>query len=235
MALFVGTRLSDTIGGGAGNDIILLRIGRDMADGSSGDDIILGGNGADTLGGARDEGADTLFGGNGDDHLRGGLGHDLLHGGRGDDRLHGSWDVDHLIGGKGADTFSFGTIVGSRGGSSYEIDTGVGEGARDVICDFQQGKDIIDLGWINWISAQASLTEIVFPEQDRTFEFIGTDPFSGTGNQPQLRFFQTESSTIIQMDGISYRAGPIYPIDGVVDAEIELSGLHELTAADFIL
>ena len=111
----------------------------------------------------------------------------------------------------------------------------MGEGARDVIGDFQQGKDVIDLGLVNSSGPQASLTEIVIPAIDLVFEFIGTDAFTGADG-PQLRYEIIDGRTIVQMDGLRGPSGPsAFPLDGIVDAEIELIGCIHLTAEDFIL
>jgi hypothetical protein len=67
------------------------------------------------------------------------------------------------------------------------------------------------------------------------FEFIGTDAFSGTPDQPgppELRYEQRGDFTIIQMDasGLSQFSG-----DGTTDAEIALVGSFELEGGDFVL
>ncbi|UVC10318.1 calcium-binding protein [Rhizobium sp. TH2] len=81
--LIVGTDGSNTIDGGAGNDVIL------------GDtDLFTGSQ------------ADRLLGGDGNDRLYGGLGVDVLIGGDGNDRLWGGGSSgDQLVGGKGNDTY----------------------------------------------------------------------------------------------------------------------------------
>ncbi|MDB5551386.1 MAG: hypothetical protein JWL86_1370 [Rhizobium sp.] len=81
--LIVGTDGSNTIDGGAGNDVIL------------GDtDLFTGSQ------------SDRLLGGDGNDRLYGGLGVDVLIGGDGNDRLWGGGSSgDRLVGGKGNDTY----------------------------------------------------------------------------------------------------------------------------------
>ncbi|MDP6875207.1 MAG: tandem-95 repeat protein [Alphaproteobacteria bacterium] len=69
-----------------------------------------------------------IIGKRGDDWLQGGNGTELLKGGRGDDVLNGGGGRDKLIGGKGDDLFVFST-----------------ESAGDVIIDFKQGSDSLDL------------------------------------------------------------------------------------------
>jgi VCBS repeat-containing protein len=65
MALFNGTRHSDTITGTAGDDRIFGENGNDTLNGGAGDDFIDGGNGSDLLSGGA--GNDVLDGGNGQD------------------------------------------------------------------------------------------------------------------------------------------------------------------------
>lgn len=65
---------TETIEGGAGNDLIYGNFGADVLRGGEGRDTMFGGQGSDLLlGGA---GADTLFGNRGDDTLTGGDGYD---------------------------------------------------------------------------------------------------------------------------------------------------------------
>ena len=95
------------------------------------------------IGGA---GSDTLLGGAGDDVLRGGAGNDSLHGGAGNDHLEGGSGNDVLIGGAGNDT-----LIGGDGDDIFvwkQGDAG-GEGlalaAKDVVADFGNGHDVLDL------------------------------------------------------------------------------------------
>jgi Ca2+-binding RTX toxin-like protein len=86
---------------------------------------------------------DNLVGGNDSDDLFGGLGNDTLQGGAGSDRLFGEQGNDRLLGGLGSDTLTGGigndTIVLERfGGSIFTNDL-------DVVTDFVQGQDKIDL------------------------------------------------------------------------------------------
>ncbi|MBB4664750.1 calcium-binding protein [Conexibacter arvalis] len=75
----------ETVGGSAGDDVIV---------GSPGDDILWGGDGDDRISG---------LGGN--DRISGDDGDDVVDGGPGDDELTGGCMTDTLIGGPGADTF----------------------------------------------------------------------------------------------------------------------------------
>ena len=69
-----------------------------------------------------------MDGGSGGDTLKGGSGDDELIGGSGGDDLHGGRDDDMLTGGDGNDTFYFRRNAGD-----------------DVITDFENGSDLIDL------------------------------------------------------------------------------------------
>jgi Ca2+-binding RTX toxin-like protein len=71
---------------------------------------------------------DTLFGKGGNDSLKGGLGNDKLFGDAGNDTLNGSKGKDKLFGGDGNDVF----VVTAKKGA-------------DVIKDYKDGQDKIDL------------------------------------------------------------------------------------------
>lgn len=218
------TQCADQIRAGNGNDSVVSASGDDQVQGDNGDDNLRAG-----------PGNDTVEGGNGDDWLDGEDGNDVLDAGRGDDWVHGGFGVDVLTGGNGADTFAFGSWIGTRVGPRTRSDTGVGEGARDEIRDFQQGSDVIDLTLLNFSGVPD------FPEtyvDTRQFEFISTAEFTvGGGDTPQLRYFVANGKTIVQMDGI---ANPFLnprtdTPDGLVDAEIALTGEFVLRPDDFIL
>ena len=84
---------------------------------------IIGNNGANVLTGTAQ--ADTLIGNTGNDQLNGGAGNDTLNGGAGADRL---------IGGAGKNVFV------------YNVASDSTPSAMDVITEFTQGDDKIDLG-----------------------------------------------------------------------------------------
>lgn len=81
-----GTRASDLLRGGDGNDRLL---------GKRGDDFLFGNGGNDRLSGNR--GDDEVWGGDGNDRLKGGAGDDLLDGGLGNDRIWGGSGEDIFI------------------------------------------------------------------------------------------------------------------------------------------
>ncbi|MGV8987394.1 MAG: calcium-binding protein [Cypionkella sp.] len=151
-------------------------------------------------------GNDTLMGNDGNDTLRGGLGNDLLVGGDGDDLLRGEFGRDTLTGGQGHDTFVFSAL----------FHTGTDAASADTITDFTQGEDIIDLSGIDAIHGNGAGQDV--------FTFIGGNVFSHVAGQ--LQAVQSGGSTWVAMDVNG---------DGLADAVIQLSGLYDLTAGDFVL
>lgn len=110
----------------AGNDSINLSAEADRAFGANGNDSLSGFGGADTLLG--NNGNDWLYGGDRNDSLIGHNGADRLFGGLGADKLTGGLGADVLTGGGGADVFLFTSSDG-----------------KDVIRDFQDNIDTIDI------------------------------------------------------------------------------------------
>ena len=126
---------NDRLFGGYQNDTLIGGEGRDWVSGGSGDDILEGGRDNDVLTGFH--GNDTLRGDEGNDRLRAGQGDDTLEGGPGNDTLQGAGGDDLLNGGGGNDAF-----YGNAGADVFVFDRGNG---HDVIRDFADGEDIIDL------------------------------------------------------------------------------------------
>lgn len=185
--------------GGAGIDRIAgfeNLLGSTFADkltGSVRDDRIDGHGGADTI--RSNEGNDTLFGGAGNDTMHGGAGEDIIAGGAG---------ADVLYGGSEADIFVF--VNGDTGGAAE---------TRDMIADFEQGLDRIDLGGFDANPATGAVD---------AFAFIETGNF--TGQAGELRYIQTSAGNTFlygDLDG-----------DRRMDVQIGLRGLYDLTAADFL-
>ncbi|TVV71380.1 M10 family metallopeptidase C-terminal domain-containing protein [Sphingomonas solaris] len=123
-----GTSRAETLNGSGENDVIYGNNGKDVLNGLGGNDLLDGGNLNDTLNGG--DGNDTLYGGDDDD---------ILFGGNGNDILIGGVDKDVLTGGAGADMFRFLT----------DRDSSTLSSRRDIITDFQQGVDKIDLSAID--------------------------------------------------------------------------------------
>lgn len=148
--------------------------------------------------GAATEGADNLKGTSGNDTINGKGGNDIINGGAG---------YDTLTGGSGNDTFAFGSAA----------EMGTRAGARDVITDFVQGQDKIDLSAIDAISKLAG-------NQDFTFIAGNDASFTKTAGELAWHTEAATGRTVIQGDTNG---------DGVHDFELELRGLLNLKASDF--
>ncbi len=152
----------DTLKAGAGDEYIDGGSGLDVIEGRGGDDTIFGGDDADELRGGRGaddvnggEGKDTIFGGRDDDLLSGDDGSDTLNGGQGDDTLNGGTGNDVLMGDNGHDELDGGskndTLSGGRGddtltgGSGTDVFVFNASGGFDVVTDYVDGTDRIDL------------------------------------------------------------------------------------------
>jgi Ca2+-binding RTX toxin-like protein len=199
----VGRGGKDQINGGGGDDIQRGGYGRDRLEGGAGDDRQYGGSGNDKLVGG--QGGDRMFGQAGNDMMKGDADNDWLRGGDGDDTLRGGAGRDVLFGESGADTF----LYANAG------DSGLILAERDVIRDFQQGIDVIDL----------SLIDAHPGGGDQAFTFIGTNGLSGS--QGELRYWNTPNGRTIVAADITG--------DGVADMRIELFGTLTLTDLDFVL
>ena len=164
--------------------------------GSAYDDVLTGDELINHLEGGAGE--DNLNGLGGDDDLFGGADDDVLQGGDGDDILTGGIGRDTLWGEAGADFFTFLELADS---------TTVGSG-RDVIRDFEQGVDLIDVS--GWGATSYS-----------------AGGFTNTAGEVTSSTFSGGSKTLIQYDDDG---------DGVADAAIVIinAGLT-MTADDFVL
>ena len=177
-----GTTLADTIyglggndiiNGGGGNDLIYGGPGLDKIDGGLGNDILLGGDGIDDVDGGI--GDDRLYGGAGDDKVEGGDGNDVMFGDAGNDKIEGGNGNDLAFGGTGNDDMVGGAgndvLYGDAGNDIVEggtgndrmygglgLDTFVFEiaGARDIVADFKDGEDRIDLTAYDFANANAA-------------------------------------------------------------------------------
>jgi hypothetical protein len=136
---------ADTVWGGAGNDSI-NGYGEPIAGSPPGNEML-----------RRADQPDLLIGGSGNDTINGGGGNDTILGGSGGDVVYGDVGVDLLSGGADANRFIF-----SLQGSIPRLDTGAGEGNRDIITDFRPGSDKLDLSGY----AGSNVTYVV--EEDRT-------------------------------------------------------------------
>ena len=158
----IGSTVSDTLRGDAGNNVLTGLGGDDLLIGEDGDDTLVGGIGGDFLRGR--SGNDTLLGGLDDDFLSGGEGNDVMDGGDGLDRVsmfliptdpQTGTSVDLAIAGQqdtghGLDTFisiehvsgtAFGDSLSGNGGDNWLW----GIGGNDIL-DGRDGNDLLEVG-----------------------------------------------------------------------------------------
>lgn len=161
---------------------------------------------------------DTLSGDEGANRIDGYLGNDTIDGAGGDDRLIGGTGSDVIIGGGGRDTLTGGSAAGSAEADVFKFnavsDSGPTAATRDVITDFADGSDDIDLSAIDGNAAVVG----------SAFSFIGTAAFSHTAGELRYQQFTGYALVSGDVDG-----------DGRADLTIRLNGTHALTAGDFLL
>jgi serralysin len=136
-----------------------------------------------------------------------------LNGGAGNDILVGGLGKDLLVGGAGCDLFVFNSTT----------ESGVIAATRDVIADFQRGFDKIDLSHIDANSHLAG---------NQAFTFKGQSNVITPGLEGKLKFYFIDAAGTSNDKTIVH--GDVNG-DGCPEFQIELSGLHILTASDFIL
>ena len=222
---------ADVVFGGAGDDQIfgaglfdpaLAEDGLDPSERAEADrgDLIFGGAGNDEVFG--EGGCDLIWGGSGDDRLFGRWGDDRIWGGDGDDRIGGGVGADVQTGGAGADIFGVGfstaPYVLGEVTPSVGSDTGVGEGRRDVITDFDPGEDRINV------------TGFQFAFRELEIEYLGEAAFDPALDALQVRHEVRGDATIVELYIPDYP-----PVGGELRGEIELLGAPELSEDDFIL
>ena len=207
---------ADTMAGGQGNDTYYVDNAADSVVEYSGEgtDTVYSGigltlwanvenlifTGASSVNGTGNALANQMTGNGGANVLDGGAGNDTLYGMAGNDVLRGGAGADQLFGGVGNDVFVFGAVSDST------------SLARDVILDFVQGQDRIDLSAIDARSGTAFVND--------AFAFIGTGAF--TGAQGQLRAVG------------GFVQGDING-DKIADFELQVNGVSQLQAGDFVL
>ncbi|CAN5468848.1 hypothetical protein BH10PSE7_BH10PSE7_14230 [soil metagenome] len=227
----LGGNGDDWLGGRNGDDLIFADFGDDILNGEDGSDTAsfifatagvtvsiatnsqqdLGVMGTDRLyffehlaGSAFDDGLTGTLWGNrlegfaGDDTITGAAGDDTILAGNGADLVKGGTGEDEMTGGDGADIFAFFALAESDPDS----------GSSDLITDFTQGTDRIDL------------TGIGVP-----LSFIGTSGFSAPG---QIRYHPhaEDGWTTLAVNTIG---------NGNPEMRIRLDGVLDLTEADFVL
>lgn len=161
------------------------------------------------------DGADVLAGGDGNDRILGGAGHDVLYGGADNDLLFGGSQNDTFYGGTGRDLMAGGTGA-DRFVFTAVADSPLGSTSRDMITDFTNGEDRINLALID---ARPGLTG------NQAFSYIGTAGFTGEG---QVRAVQVGGDVVLYLN----TAG-----NGLPEMQIALHNvqLSVLDPTDFIL
>lgn len=227
----VGSDQSDTITGSTADNVLNGGKGDDQLYGGDGRDTLFGGDQNDVLDGGK--GADTIYGGDGIDTLfyadsAAGVTVDLSHGtGKGGDAEGDSFkDVENVIGSRFADIligdkgdnalFGLGgqdTLIGGGGNDRFVfIEKHPGSTSNpDLIKDFIQGEDVIDLRGLHAGYYWGPPQELV-------------DHFTGAVNQ--VTVVVQPGSTMVLSD---------FNGDKVADFAVELSNPVHLTASDFLL
>jgi len=242
--VLTGNALDNTLTGGLGNDQLNGAVGADTLIGGAGDDAYLVENAGDVVVENPGEGNDvvytwvslpslfdnveraTIIGpgdlditGNGlDNRLYGNDDNNVLSGGDGADILGGLGGNDHLIGGAGRDL-----LTGGAGNDVFVYqsisDSGTSGASRDIINDFTQGEDRIDV---------SAIDADTITDGQQQFSFIGTNAFDHTAGEIRYDLIDNASGTdytIISLDVDG---------DGLADSQITLVGLVTLTQNDFI-
>jgi serralysin len=246
-----GTAGAELLPGLDGNDVIAGKGGNDELQGGEGNDTLNGGQGDDRLEG--DDGTDTasyqndgavnvsllLIGSQntggagsdelvsienltgsaiGGDDLIGNLNANVLAGLGGNDTLLGEGGLDILLGGNGkdsmtggadADIFDFNSKIESKKGLN-----------RDEIADFSGSTGELDRIDLRTIDANSE------KNGNQAFKFIDGANFTKKAGQLQVIQDAINGVTIVQGDING---------DRKADFQIELTGLHDLIAADFLL
>ncbi len=196
---------NDALVGGAGNDLVLGGAGRDSLAGLAGDDTLKGGGMRDLLAGGKGNdkmlgqaGNDAMAGGDGRDLLKGGAGNDVMAGDAGNDRLAGQRGADVLMGGDGKDTLNGGAgddslqggkgddrLVGGAGADIFIFDPQAG---NDVIADFEDTTDLIDVKALGLSPADITITA------------VGADTLVTLGNQGAITLVNVDATLISVAD-----------------------------------
>ena len=210
----------ESVHGSAFDDWIEGNASANQLDGGSGKDTLSGGDGNDTLDGG--SGKDTLNGGSGKDTLDGGADADSLFGGVGNDTLIGNGSNDTLVGGTGRDI--------QTGGANKDIfdfnafnETGNSASSRDIITDFTKGQDKINLRDIDANTVAGGNQNFALLAKGTANSAVGI----GKIGWYQINAAGTANDKTIIRGNIDK--------DAATEFQIELKGLINLAASDFVL
>jgi Ca2+-binding RTX toxin-like protein len=211
---FVGNGSASTFNGGDGNDaytIVEAEIVNE--DAGRGTDTVRSSRGATTLG-ANIENlvltgvAVSGVGNSLNNVMTGNVGNNTLLGGSGNDMLRGGAGRDVLSGGAGSDIFDFNAIAEST------------RAVRDIITDFRRGTDMIDLRSMDASSRSSG---------NQAFTFIGAERLHKAG---ELSVYKVNNAgTADDYTRVSADVNG----DGAIDFAINVKGLYNFTAGDFML
>jgi Ca2+-binding RTX toxin-like protein len=179
---------------------------------------INGSNGADTINATQTvvgqplptNQADTINGNGGADTINALAGNDTIRGGTG---------ADNMTGGLGNDIFIYGSTLVGSGSTSTLADSGPTVATRDRITDFVHLSDVINLSAIDARTQPGSGNF-----GNNAFNFVAAQNAGVVANS--VTWSQSGGDTIIRGD-----------LNGntTADFQIVLTGVHTLTAQDFVL
>jgi len=219
-----GNAANDTLFGGDGRDRILGGAGDDSINGGSGHDTVNGNIGNDSIDGGLDN--DVLRGGQGNDTVLGGDGNDILQGDLGDDFLAGGTGYDVLFGGAGDDVFDFSE-------DSQYLASGSFAGIVDVIADFENGADKIELGFSTAASVIVGSSAASF--QVTTAGFLAAADYANGLLEGRV---DTVAAVLIGNDAYLFykQGGGTFDVSDTVDAAIKILGVsaEAIDATDFV-
>lgn len=182
--------------------------GKDYISASGDGDRLVGYSGADKIFGR--SGNDWIDGGDGNDLLDGGAGRDILFGDTGNDTLRGGGGADKFFGGAGKDVMFAGVDNAKDVFVFNSIKEAGGGKARDIIRNFDNGLDDIDLRKI---------------DADTTDYGNQNFSFSKSAAAHTIWYVDTGKDILVRGDVSG---------DGKADFEIQLAGVNSVSASDFI-
>jgi Ca2+-binding RTX toxin-like protein len=193
----------------------------------SGDDQLVsienlyGSNFGDELYG--NDAANILRGHSGNDTLRGSAGNDILIGDEGDDIFFGGADSDFFEGGDGQDLYIF-----SQGESSeitYDgVDTFTALSGLDVISDFDDGEDSIDIFSLDLIDPYMSSKAFNGTTQDQNVSIV-----DGNWDGSEFTISNSGDDALIIYDGDASAAANF---TGIILSDIDITLLQILSSDD---